>query len=259
MSQPSVPSDWPGTPPTDTPAPSTDASRTSGLASGLCIALAIIIGLTVYVLRGRIFPLGAHTAATPPRRSDTLAPEALALLPTHTHDYDACLAETSSVGGAAPGPNDRCCSVCTEPFMHGVQLRRLPCGHQFDRACIDPWLLGRSATCPLCRQKVTTRPLKMHEKLPMSPRPTFFPPSRWRRDGNSSRVEWTFSVGETPRLTALQGPPGSSVVANTRRVWHAGQTTRGQRRAPGFRPSGALTTVSESSTAETREMVENRG
>lgn len=148
MSQPSVPSDWPGTPPTDTPAPSTDASRTSGLASGLCIALAIIMGLTVYVLRRRIFPLGAHTAATPPRRSDTLAPEALALLPTHTHD-DAALTETSSVSGAAPGPNDRCCSVCTEPFMHGAQLRKLPCGHQFDRACIDPWLLGRSATCPL--------------------------------------------------------------------------------------------------------------
>ncbi|KJK74997.1 hypothetical protein H634G_09632 [Metarhizium anisopliae BRIP 53293] len=143
MSQPSVPSDWPGTPPTDTPAPSTDASRTSGLASGLCIALAIIMGLTVYVLRRRIFPLGAHTAATPPRRSDTLAPEALALLPTHTHD-DAALTETSSVSGAAPGPNDRCCSVCTEPFMHGAQLRKLPCGHQFDRACIDPWLLGQS-------------------------------------------------------------------------------------------------------------------
>ncbi|KID82624.1 Zinc finger, RING/FYVE/PHD-type [Metarhizium guizhouense ARSEF 977] len=150
MSQPSVPSDWPRTPPTDTPAPSNDVSRTSGLASGLCIALAIIIGLTVYVLRGRIFPFGGRVAATPPRRSDTLTPEALALLPIHIHDA-ADLAETSSVSGAAPGPNDRCCSVCTEPFMHGVQLRKLPCGHQFDRACIDPWLLKRSATCPLCQ------------------------------------------------------------------------------------------------------------
>ncbi|EFY84553.1 RING finger domain protein, putative [Metarhizium acridum CQMa 102] len=142
---------------------SNDVSQTSGLASGLCIALAIIIGLTVYVLRGRIFSFGANTAGMPQRRSDTLTLEALALLPIHIHDAPE-QSKTSPVSSVASDPNDRCCSICTEPFMDGVQLRKLPCGHQFDRGCIDPWLLKRSATCPLCQ------PSESHHETPEASR-----------------------------------------------------------------------------------------
>ena len=46
----------------------------------------------------------------------------------------------------APG-----CSICTENFELGQDLRVLPCDHQFHPACIDPWLLNVSGTCPLCR------------------------------------------------------------------------------------------------------------
>jgi Ring finger domain len=43
------------------------------------------------------------------------------------------------------------CSICTEDFMLGEQLRVLPCDHKFHPLCVDPWLLNVSGTCPLCR------------------------------------------------------------------------------------------------------------
>ncbi|CCU82400.1 RING finger domain protein [Blumeria hordei DH14] len=41
------------------------------------------------------------------------------------------------------------CSICTEDFLIGEDLRVLPCHHQYHPACIDPWLLNVSGTCPL--------------------------------------------------------------------------------------------------------------
>lgn len=41
------------------------------------------------------------------------------------------------------------CSICTEDFERGQDVRVLPCKHQFHPACIDPWLLNVSGTCPL--------------------------------------------------------------------------------------------------------------
>lgn len=43
------------------------------------------------------------------------------------------------------------CSICTEIFSAGDDVRVLPCQHKFHPACIDPWLLNVSGTCPLCR------------------------------------------------------------------------------------------------------------
>lgn len=43
------------------------------------------------------------------------------------------------------------CSICTEDFEAGEDQRVLPCNHRFHPACIDPWLLNVSGTCPLCR------------------------------------------------------------------------------------------------------------
>lgn len=149
MSRPSVPSDWPGNQPSEMPtAQSDDVSKTSGLASGLCIAFVLTIAFTIYVLRRRIFPFGPNRIGQVGRRSETLTLEALALIPTHTHKSPDDTKMVSVVSNSSES-NDKCCSVCTEPFMDGAELRRLPCGHQFDRACIDPWLCKRSATCPL--------------------------------------------------------------------------------------------------------------
>ncbi|KAF4627481.1 hypothetical protein G7Y89_g10674 [Cudoniella acicularis] len=43
------------------------------------------------------------------------------------------------------------CSICTEDFIAGEDVRVLPCQHKYHPACIDPWLLNVSGTCPLCR------------------------------------------------------------------------------------------------------------
>ncbi|KIW33000.1 uncharacterized protein PV07_04505 [Cladophialophora immunda] len=43
------------------------------------------------------------------------------------------------------------CSICTEDFKKGEEVRVLPCNHKFHPDCIDPWLLNVSGTCPLCR------------------------------------------------------------------------------------------------------------
>jgi hypothetical protein len=41
------------------------------------------------------------------------------------------------------------CSVCTDDFIKGQDIRVLPCDHKFHPECIDPWLLNVSGTCPL--------------------------------------------------------------------------------------------------------------
>lgn len=41
------------------------------------------------------------------------------------------------------------CSICTDDFRVGEDVRVLPCNHQFHPACIDPWLINISGTCPL--------------------------------------------------------------------------------------------------------------
>lgn len=41
------------------------------------------------------------------------------------------------------------CSICTEDFKTGEDVRVLPCHHKYHPACIDPWLLNVSGTCPL--------------------------------------------------------------------------------------------------------------
>ena len=51
-------------------------------------------------------------------------------------------------GGDATN-NGLACSVCTDDFVKGQDIRVLPCKHKFHPECIDPWLLNVSGTCPL--------------------------------------------------------------------------------------------------------------
>jgi hypothetical protein len=52
------------------------------------------------------------------------------------------------------------CSICTDEFEKGQDIRVLPCNHKFHPDCVDPWLLNVSGTCPLCR--VDLRPTSLH-------------------------------------------------------------------------------------------------
>ncbi|KAK0613801.1 hypothetical protein B0T14DRAFT_438067 [Immersiella caudata] len=55
--------------------------------------------------------------------------------------------------GTGSGPHNEHlgCSICTEDFLVGEDVRVLPCDHKFHPTCIDPWLINVSGTCPLCR------------------------------------------------------------------------------------------------------------
>jgi len=46
------------------------------------------------------------------------------------------------------------CSICLAELLVGTQATRLPCSHFYHEGCIMKWL-GRSNTCPLCRQIVS--------------------------------------------------------------------------------------------------------
>ncbi|KAF2165633.1 hypothetical protein M409DRAFT_23924 [Zasmidium cellare ATCC 36951] len=82
-------------------------------------------------------------------------------------------AAEDGIGGAVaneqPKPNEehQGCSICTEDFQVGEDQRVLPCDHRFHPACIDPWLLNVSGTCPLCR--IDLRPDNEDEDGPEDP------------------------------------------------------------------------------------------
>lgn len=131
-------------------------SGTSGLAAGLCIALVLVLVLGLYTMRRRIFsPLTDNSARSVATLGhDTLTMGELRLVNlTNKRRSAFCHSPVCSQDGASRGsitsvPVSRECSICTEPYFEGTALRQLPCGHEFHRCCIDPWLLRRSGTCP---------------------------------------------------------------------------------------------------------------
>ncbi|KAK4204665.1 hypothetical protein QBC40DRAFT_83384 [Triangularia verruculosa] len=58
---------------------------------------------------------------------------------------------TPNDGGKQISEEHLGCSICTEDFLVGEDVRVLPCDHKFHPPCIDPWLINVSGTCPLCR------------------------------------------------------------------------------------------------------------
>lgn len=50
------------------------------------------------------------------------------------------------------GEEQTCCAICLEDYEDDDVLRMLPCGHGFHDACVKPWLLDKSDTCPLCKR-----------------------------------------------------------------------------------------------------------
>lgn len=86
--------------------------------------------------------LDASADVVEPRNSLEYVDSGIA--PAVTNTSDAISADHDR--DDAPG-----CSICKEDFAIGQDLRVLPCDHKFHPACIDPWLLNVSGTCPLCR------------------------------------------------------------------------------------------------------------
>ncbi|KAI1340118.1 hypothetical protein F5Y15DRAFT_64898 [Xylariaceae sp. FL0016] len=75
-------------------------------------------------------------------------------------DADAEQSSSSTTAAAVSRPSEKPepigeehlgCSICTEDFTVGEDVRVLPCDHKFHPGCVDPWLVNVSGTCPLCR------------------------------------------------------------------------------------------------------------
>jgi len=46
-----------------------------------------------------------------------------------------------------------CCAVCQDTYKEGETVCKLPCGHEYHKDCVHPWL-ERHCTCPVCRHEV---------------------------------------------------------------------------------------------------------
>ena len=77
---------------------------------------------------------------------------------------DVSLSRENSRDESGLEENLDCCPICLVPYEDGVsEVRTLPCGHCFDRECIDPWFADHT-TCPSCRQNIDNTPLPSTEE-----------------------------------------------------------------------------------------------
>lgn len=79
----------------------------------------------------------------------TSTPEAAAAAGPDVVTTEAASGSARNKDGEDATNNGLACSVCTDDFVKGQDIRVLPCKHKFHPECIDPWLLNVSGTCPL--------------------------------------------------------------------------------------------------------------
>ncbi|KAJ8982993.1 hypothetical protein NQ317_001434 [Molorchus minor] len=118
-------------------------NRTSVLFVSITFIVLMIISLTwlvfYYVQRFRYI----RTKDKISRRLGNAAKKALSKIPTKS-----LKSEDKEMQGDC-----ECCAVCIEPYKLSETLRILPCGHEFHKNCIDPWLLDHR-TCPMCKMDI---------------------------------------------------------------------------------------------------------
>jgi hypothetical protein len=114
-----------------------------------------------------------------------------------TGDEDLSDEEDPIADAAVPvellnSPGDTC-AICLDTLEDDEDVRGLTCGHAFHAACVDPWLSGRRACCPLC---------KADYYVP-KPRPEgeANTESSGRRSGHALRL----NLPQTPQTTWLGG------------------------------------------------------
>lgn len=141
----------------------------------------------------------ATTDQTRTETAATEAPSAGTLVPTNAEEEGGIAAATAPV----ENPDTQGCSICTEDFEIGQDQRVLPCDHRFHPACIDPWLLNVSGTCPLCR-------------IDLHPRTSTSDSTHSDEDGNSiSRED---PSGMAPPLGVVDGVGGREALSVRRSI-----------------------------------------
>ncbi|XP_074569183.1 uncharacterized protein LOC141825696 [Curcuma longa] len=65
--------------------------------------------------------------------------------------WDACCGKSYLGVTRYEAPSPVVCVFCLSDIEAGEEVRELRCEHLFHRRCLDPWLVLRRPTCPLCR------------------------------------------------------------------------------------------------------------
>lgn len=104
-------------------------------------------------------------------------PKQIAALPVVLFELPASPSAKLGEGTAGTSGDEDCgpsCSICLTEFADGAVMRRLPCGHDFHRRCVDKWL-QQNKRCPLCMHPVDeptpTSALSAGEASPWSASP----------------------------------------------------------------------------------------
>ncbi|KAI9704014.1 MAG: hypothetical protein M1820_005635 [Bogoriella megaspora] len=146
----------------------------------------------------------SRPSASDPNPSSTVQGTDSVAGQTHDGIAPAEPRSTATAADRASGVEDReglGCSICTDDFERGQDIRVLPCNHKFHPACIDPWLLNVSGTCPLCR--IDLRPTTSHSSNPdddaASHSESFAPPLAETADGEAAGAS-----GASRRLSILR-------------------------------------------------------
>lgn len=136
------------------PRSGTDGRRGQSRAKGLARAVLETLPVVKFGDRNQPKPdpeLEMDTATT-----DGQYPAAQQSVPTNAADaasnqtsrVSMAHSEVTSVAESVADENLGC-SICTEDFKVGEDVRVLPCNHQYHPQCVDPWLIDVSGTCPL--------------------------------------------------------------------------------------------------------------
>lgn len=137
-------------------------SRAKGIARAMLETLPIVKfgdhqDLPPKPADGSDIEMNAGNTTSAHRRSSDVNAAAAPAEPLATPDADS---DTATKAAPVTAPNNADgtdaeghlgCSICTEDFNKGEEVRVLPCNHKFHPDCVDPWLLNVSGTCPLCR------------------------------------------------------------------------------------------------------------
>ncbi|XP_013171561.1 PREDICTED: protein goliath isoform X1 [Papilio xuthus] len=121
----------------------TGVNKTSVLFVSISFIVLMVISLAwlvfYYIQRFRYI----HAKDRLSKRLCCAAKKALSKIPTKSLKTD-----DREVQG-----DGECCAICIEPYKVSETLRSLPCGHNFHKNCIDPWLLEHR-TCPMCKMDI---------------------------------------------------------------------------------------------------------
>lgn len=148
------------------------------------------------------------------------------------------------------------CPICLEDYRDSEELRVLPCGHEFHRACVDPWIILQR-TCPLCQYDTVLQDFPSPAPGPSSAQPT--PPTATANPLIQSReavpvvtaAEAGFFVLSAPsyhRLRTYHLPSSSHRRPNRKRRPKAAGAAASSRLLPPPSDPGYLSDISSMAT-----------